>query len=882
MKIVVTHIQPDFDAISSAYGALKLHHCNHIAVATNSEPNVYEFLKNSGSNIPIKRYSDKDIEEVISIELLVITDCKLKKRLGKFASFLEKAKKIIIYDHHPDYAKDIENAEYVVEKVGSTTSIVIEKLMENNIEISSFEASLLGLGIYEDTGLLTFESTTIQDIEAVGWLFKKGMQPSIISSFVKRDLSRSQVFILNELLLNLSIITISGLNIAISYATSDEYVDEVAYIVQRIMIMEGLENFFCLVSTGGRIVLVCRSRTKKIDTSLIAAQFGGGGHYGASSAIIKDLLLPEAIEKLKYIIRESVYPVKTVSELMNNPVKYVKSDTSFQEAMDITMKYNLNNMPVVKNGKTIGIISRKDIIDGIKHNLNNVSINGIMQVEFDIVSPDTPFYEAEEIMICKGQKLLPVEKNNKLVGVISRTDLLRLMHEEYILQNENDLKISNNIGLSRKRNLKGRLFEILPKNIVNILEDIGKLAEEENVQAYVVGGFVRDLIMKKQNFDIDIVIEGDAQKFARSYAHIKGGKSSIHEKFKTAVVVLPDGFKIDFASARTEYYMTPAAAPEVEEASIKNDLFRRDFTINSMAIRLDGKNYGMLLDFFSGQKDINEKKIRALHSLSFVDDPSRAFRAIRFAVRFDFEIGSHTERLIKHAESLNLFGQIVGQRLFLELKYILDENEYMKAIDIMKKYNLLRFFSEGLYIDEHIKENFNRLESLISWYKIQIKDDIFLWQCRFMLLFYHLNFNNYKEMINRFNQSEKINSMLLDNYGKIHHIINEIKKAKELSPSKIYKIFENSSSDILLVVASILSESKKDIVKNYLTTYCNVVTILKGDDLKKIGVKKGPLFKEVLDELRNARLDGLVNDRKDEENFVLEYISKFSNNKDYI
>lgn len=873
MRVVITHIQPDFDALASAYGALKLHNCEHIAMITNSEPNVYDFIKSSFSNIPIKRYSEKDIDNILSIDLLVITDCKQKKRLGKLSQLLDKSKEIIIYDHHPDYKKDIENATYISLNYGSSTSIVVKKIIENNIDIMPLEATFFGLGVYEDTGLLTFESTKYEDIEVVGWLLKKGMKTSIISDFVKRDLNRSQVFILNELLLNLSIITISGVNVALSYATSDEYIDEVSYIVQRLMVMEGLECFFSLISTGGRIILVCRSKTPKVDVSLIAAQFGGGGHIGAASAIIKDLFLPEAIEKLKYTIRESIRPVKTVSELMNSPVKYVKSNTTFKKAMAITMKYNLNNMPVVKDDKTIGIISRRDIIDGIKHNLNNEPINDIMQVEFDIVSPETPFYLAEEIMICKGQKLLPVEDNNKLVGVITRTDLLRLMHEEYILQNEEAIKGRNFLGISRKRNLKGRLLESLPKKIVSILDDIGKLAETENMQAFVVGGFVRDLLMKNENFDIDIVIEGDARKFACRYAEVKGGKASIHEKFKTAVVVLPDGFKIDFATARTEYYMTPAAAPEVEEASIRNDLYRRDFTINAMAIRLDGKNYGLLLDFFSGQKDINEKKIRALHSLSFVDDPSRAFRAIRFAVRFDFSIGSHTERLIKHAESLNLFGQIVGQRLFLELKYILDEQKYMKAFELMKKYNLLRFFCDKFQIDEFTKEKFVRLEQLVSWYRFQIKNDIDLWRSRFILFFYTLNFNDYKDMLNRFNQSEKLMDMLLKDYGSVYNILNEIKKEKDLKPSKIVKICSVASPEVLLVVASIVGEEKQFIIKNFLTDYSKVEPLLNGDDLKLLGLKRGPQFKEVLEKLKNARLDGLVKDKGDEEGFVLGYIS---------
>ena len=873
MKIVLTHLVPDFDAIASAYGALKLHGCDHIALSSNSEPNVYEFLKTAEGSIPIKRYSEKEIEETEHIELLIITDCKQKKRLGHFAAFLDKAEKIIVYDHHPSYDSDIEGALYIVESVGSAATVLVKKLKEAGVPISAFEATLLALGIYEDTGLLTFNSTRQDDALAVAWLLECGMETSRIGDYVKRDLNRAQIFIMNELLLNMSVITVGSVNVAFSYASADEYVDEAAYIVQRIMLMEGLSCLFTLVSVGGRIFLVGRSKTSKVDVSLVAAQFGGGGHPAAASASIKELFLPEAVEKLKYVIRECIRPVKTVSEIMNSPVKYVASGALFSKAMDITMKYNLNNMPVVKDGRTVGIISRKDILHGMKHGLKNEPINGIMQVEFDTVSPETPFYTAEEIMVCKGQKLLPVEDETGLAGVVTRTDLFRLMHEEITLRTAQADKARSDLGLARSRNVQALLKEALPPDILKLLEDIGATAGREGVQVYVVGGFVRDLLMKNKNFDIDIVVEGDAAAFAARFAFERGGKAAVHAKFKTAVVTLPNGFKVDFAAARTEYYMTPAAAPEVENASIRNDLFRRDFTINSMAVRLDGKQYGQLLDFFLGQKDINEKKIRALHSLSFVDDPSRAFRAIRFAVRFGFQVGEHTERLIKHAESLNLFGQIVGSRLFLELKYILEEQGYMKALEMMKKYNLLRFFSSEIQLDKTQSDRFARLETLISWHNVQIGTKLELWRARFVILFFGLNFNHFKETVEKFAQSEKAAQRLLADYGGLQNTINEAKKLKTLLPSRIAHICDGVSAEVLLAAGAVMGETKQDIVKNFLTTYSGVNPILHGDDLKTLGVPKGPVFKTVLDRLRDARLDGLVKDRGDEEGFVLGFLA---------
>ena len=867
MKIVLTHISPDFDAIASAYGVLKLHNCNHIALISNMEPNVYEYMK-SGVELPIKRYSEKDIEALKVIDELYITDCKQRKRLGKLGDLIDKAQKVIVYDHHTSYAQDIAADYEVIKQIGSTSTIVTNLIRSSGLILNRFEATLLALGIYEDTGLLTFQSTTAEDAQAVAYLLSVGIDTSALGDFIKRDLNSSQVIILNELLLNLFIITVGDVQVAVSFASIDEYVDEVAYIAQRLMAMEGLESLFILISTGGRIVLVGRSRSTKVDASAIVKQFGGGGHISAASAVIKDMFMPEAVEKLKYVLREHIKPVKIVAEIMNAPVKYVASGTSFKKAMDVTMKYNLNHMPVMEKGRAIGIISRRDILHGIKHGFTTESVNDIMQVEFDKVTPTTPFYTAEEIMVTKGQKLLPVEDEKGLVGVVTRTDLLRLMHEEITLRSAQAEKAREDGFLAKSKIVSNLLSDSLPTEILELLKDIGNFAAERGIKAYVVGGFVRDLLMGNKNFDIDIVIEADATKFAQEFAVYKGAKAFIHSKFKTAMVILQDGLRIDFASSRTEYYMMPAAAPQVEEASIRNDLFRRDFTINAMAIRLDGNQYGRLLDFFSGQKDINEKKVRALHSLSFVDDPSRAFRAIRFAVRFSFDIGSQTERLIKHAESLNLFGQLVGNRLFLELKYILDEKGYVKALEMMKKYGLLRFYSPLLSLDEALIQKFEKLESLINWFEIQVGSPLEFWRVRFGVLFVNLKLEPFNEMLDKFDLTPKNKEELLEDKKYIHYAARLIKNNKNIAPSMAYKICFELSTEALLALACILDNSRQSVVKNYLTDYSKIKIDSTGDTLISLGIEKGPKIKETLILLKNAKLDGIIKTKNDEVDFI--------------
>lgn len=870
MKIAITHIKPDFDAIASAYGAYRLHDLDHIAIITNTENNVNDFISNSDIKIPIVNYNNKLIQEIDKIELLVITDCSSRLRVGALAELIDKAEKIIIYDHHVTSECDIDYTEAYIEDIGSTTTKVSELLKEKDIDISPIEATFLSLGVYEDTGLLTFSKTTPRDALAIAYLLSKNADSTVCNDYIQRELSQVQIMLLNELLLNLSIITVGGVDVAYSFATVDEYVGEAAFIAHKLMIIEGLSSLFILVSTGGRLILIGRSNDKRVDVQKVVSYFGGGGHSVAGSAVIKDKMIAETIDNLKFVIRDAVKPLKTVQEIMTTHVKSVESDTSLEDTLNYTLKHNLNHLPVVVNNRSIGIISRKDLIQSIKHGLGNETVNSIMQTEYETVKPDTPFYDAEEIMVYENQKLLPVETSEKgIVGVLTRTDLLRLMHEDIIVQSAYAQNQRKDLGILKNRNIKSKMVDFLKPEILNLLVDIGKFAEEKRVKAYVVGGFVRDLIMKKPNFDIDIVIEGDATIFAIDYAKYHNAKVSTHQKFKTAVVTFNTGFKIDFATARTEYYITPAAAPEVSESSVKSDLFRRDFTINAMAVRLDGEKFGNLLDFFLGQKDIRDKKIRILHSLSFIDDPSRAFRAIRFAVRFGFDIGVHTEKLLKHAESLDLFSRIIGNRRFLELKYILAEDGYLIAIQMLNKYNMLRFFHKRININNEFIERFKRVENIIHWYNIQTNDNsIKIWRIRFYLFFFSLKRVEFDKCIDDFDISIKDSNILKNDFKFIEYANSLFKRYKNQKPSFIYGICKELSIESLLSLAAILGEERQEIIKDYLTNYKFVKIELDGNDLMELGVKKGPDIKLASNELLKLKLDGEILNKEDEIKYI--------------
>jgi len=856
MKIAVTHKNPDFDAFASAYAAVLYHDLDYVLTASSYETSVKEFLSSEEIGVPIRHLKEKEISEIDEVELLVITDCKMAKRLGNLEGLVEKAKKVIVYDHHPLSADDVE-AEMNIEEVGSATTIVVHKLREKGEMLTPMDATFLMCGIYEDTGMMTFSGTTVKDMEAAAWLLSMGADVQLVSDYVKREMSREHVFILNELLTNMNLIRIGAISIGVSEAGFDSYVGDISSLGHRIMDMEGLDSLFMMVRTGDRVILVGRSRADEVNAAVVAYNFGGGGHPTAASAVIKNMTLHEALDKLNMILHEVVKPVKIASELMNFPVKTLKSDSTFNGAIDLFMKNNLNMMPVVDDRKPVGLVSRRDILQALKHGMHDEPISSIMQVEFRHVTSDTPYYDVEEIMLNGNQKMVTVVDDEKLVGVITRTDLLRMMHEEISkMPRYKDGRLMKS-EVKRFKNIASGISAVLDERVVGILKDIGELADRAGFKCYLVGGVVRDILLRKTNEDIDIVVEGSAPDFASKFAKTYGARVAIHSKFKTAVVIFEDGFRVDFATSRTEYYNFPASAPTVEDASIRNDLFRRDFSINAMAVKLNRGEFGILLDFFGGQRDLSDKKIRVLHSLSFVDDPSRALRAIRFAVRFGFDIGPHTDKLFKHAVSLSLFDRVIGSRMFLELKYILSERNYKKSLEMMKRYDMLRFFHGTIQLNDTLMEELRYLEVITDWYSFQFDDEYESYLPRFILIFRHLDEKALDDILNRFNLDEKLTSKIKSSVSSSSDTYGRMMRHKDGRLSEKVRLMKRLNLESAMAVSALLGEEFEEFVKNYFSVYRDIKADINGNDLKELKIAPAKIYSKILDKLVDAKVDGV-------------------------
>jgi len=772
---------------------------------------------------------------------------------------------------------DIKGHFEVIETTGATVTLLSELIEAKNIDISPDEATIMCLGIYEDTGSFNFASTTEKDFMAAARLLSKGANLNMVSNLISREISPEQISLLNEMINAATHYNVNGIDVVITAVTTDNYLPDFAFLVHKMVKMENLNAIFALARMEDKIYLVARSRIPEVDVGEIVTPFGGGGHNFAAAATIKGSTLTQVEHELMEKLNRHIKSRRQAGDLMSSPAITVRSDVTCIEAGNLLTRYNINALLVVdkNNGSLLGFISRQVIEKALYHKLDNVPVSEYMTTEMAVVASSADLAEIQDKIIENKQRVLPVVDNGLLQGVITRTDLLNILVRQPPYGNENAPDPYKLPPLARTRNIVKFMRERLTSRLLDILKTIGEVASSIDCNAYVVGGFVRDLFLYRTNEDIDIVIEGDGIRFAKTFAKIVHARIHAYEKFGTAVIIFTDGFKIDIASARMEYYQFPAALPTVEMSSIKLDLFRRDFTINTLAIHLNPKKFGTLIDFFSAQKDIKSKSIRVLHNLSFVEDPTRAFRAIRFEQRFGFTIGKLTSSLIENAVKMDFFKRLSGRRVFTELRQILEEENPSRTIIRLDEYQLLTVIFPSLQADNELVGLFNSIKQATVWYDLLFLEESYMkWAVYFLALIRQSNKKGVDEICDRFELPPRFRSLFGKERFTAYRCLADLEREKAITNSALYEKLSGFKTELILfMMAATKYERVKKSISFYFTKLRPTSISITGKDLQKIGLKPGPLYRKIMDAVLHAKLNGRLKTRDDEMKFVKEYVS---------
>ncbi len=872
MDVVATHSNADFDGLASMVAVRKLFPEARLILPAGAQEAVRKFL--AVHDLNITKLKDVDLSQVTR---LILVDTQDPGRIGTLTACLgNPAVEIVVFDHHleSDSVCAGRSKQSVVDSVGATTTLLIEQLQRRHIPVTPFEATVMALGLYEETGSFTFASTTSRDFEAGAFLVQAGADLTMVSDTLYTPLDPDAVSLLNDFLEHSDVLYLEGRKVLVSTSTIDRCRGEAAGVVHRLAELQGVDAVVAAVMMADRVEVIGRSRRPEIDVGWIAREFRGGGHAVAASATVKGQTLSEVKEKIVQLLTTHYRPTLLAQDVMTCPVKAIEVDTTVAEAGQRMTAYGLNVFPILdEKDRYTGMVSRESIQKALFHRLGKMAVGDIMQTDAYIAQPETSFHDIETAMIECNQRCVPIVKEAKVVGVITRTDLLRTLHDDVLKTARTRTirpgEVDAELG-GPHRNVMGLLRSRLPHRLVTLLEEAGQLADRCEVSLFVVGGCVRDLLLGIHNLDLDLVVEGDGIAFARKLGDVYEARVKVHERFGTAMVLLPDGFRLDVATARTEYYEYPTALPTVEHSSIKKDLHRRDFTINALAVRLNGKGFGDVLDFYGGQRDLNDKVIRVLHGLSFVEDPTRVFRAIRFETRFGFRLGKDTAALIAGAVKMNLFHRLSGHRLLGELKLLFSEREPRRSITRMVELGLLRFIHPKLSWSDRLDRLLAALEEAVDWYRLLYLDrKMDVWLVYLMGLLELLPEPAAKDLLKRFPFSEQeATTLKLARVGS-HKLIRRLASKRSLKPAEVYHLLSGLSDETLLLL---MAKSKGEMVKRqvsaFLTTYQHVKPIMTGTDLKAMGLKPGPKFKQILERLHDARLNGDIKTEAEERQLV--------------
>ncbi len=866
MHLIITHDNADFDAIASLLGAAKLYPGALPVLPRRVNRNVRDFLHLYWDEFPLVWPQDVPTDRSSRVTRVTLVD---SQHIPSLKGIDDKTQFHVI-DHHALSRELPPGTMTTLHNTGATATLMIDEIQHQRIRLTPNEATLLLLGIYEDTGSLTYASTTPRDVRAAAWLMEQSASLDVVRQFLNYPLSESQRNLYNRLADVFETHEIEGRTIMIAISQAEGYVEEVSTLAHKLRDLFEPDALFLVVGMDDHTQLVARSTTDAIDVGAIAAHFGGGGHPRAAAALIRHVDLPHIHDQLLDALHQHVRPSTTVRQIMSHGVRTLAPTDTVSEAAAMMARYGHEGFPVVEDGEIVGVLTRREIDKAMHHKLGGTAIRQFMRKGRFFVTPQDSVEKVQDLMTREGLGQVPVIENGRITGIVTRTDLIQLWAEP--------------LHPSRADEIAERLAIAVPKPLLHLLREAGRLAAEQGDSLFIVGGFVRDLLLGTPTLDIDLVVEGDAIGLARQLARHHGGRVRSHQRFGTAKWLITDSQfstpdshippSLDFVTARTEFYEHPSALPEVERSSIKQDLHRRDFTINTLAVQLDPDCYGELLDFYGGENDLQRGLIRVLHSLSFVEDPTRMLRAARLEQRLGFRIEARTEELLRDA--LDLLDRVSGERVYHELHLIFQEAKPERALLRLDDLGVLHQIHPDLYVDDWVVQRFEEIRAGLDntpWARTQPEDIHYLG-----LLTFRLPPNKLDKIITRLRIRAEDASILQQVQTLKSHLPRLHRPCR---PSQLWQLLEPFTSETLLMGwLACEEETARAQLAQFQRELRGVEPIIDGHYLRReFNLRPSPLYRQILDHLRTARLDGQVITLTDEHVLVERWLKEQASKK---
>ncbi|MBX3015621.1 MAG: CBS domain-containing protein [Caldilineaceae bacterium] len=879
-ELILTHEHTDFDALASLVGAALLFPGAIPLLPYQLNRNVAEFVTLYRNQFPFLHPRELPRRPVSRAILVDTRTVNLPKGMQDSTGFL-------VIDHHSVDQELPAGWQHWSEPVGANTTLLVEKLIEQQIDLTSVQATLLALGIHEDTGSLTYAATTHRDARCLAWLMEpaQGVNLEVLSRFLQHPLNAEQRVLLQSLIEQSEFLENKGYTIIIACADAPQYTSELSTLAHRLREFHEADALFLIVDLGEMIQIVARSTTDAIDVGALMRALGGGGHVRAAAASVHEQTLPAIRAQLIQLLHHHSQAATTVRQIMSvgRPQMLAPAQT-IDDAAVLMRRYGHEGFPVVGKetdgrDRLLGVLTRREADRAINHGLGGSPVQRFMQVGQVTVQPTDSIHQLRKTMIDSGWGQIPVvNEEGAIIGIVTRTDLIKLWDEATLPDR-------------RKVELTERLRTVLSPTQVALLQLVGEEVDQMGYAVYVVGGFVRDLLLNGANqgatvVDLDIVIEGDAIAFAERMQARYGGRVVPHKRFGTAKWLLQDaqhpiqaekllahlhnGFtrqalppNLDFVTARTEFYTAPTVLPTVEQGSIKLDLHRRDFTINTLALCLNPERWGELLDFYGGVHDLQEGVVRVLHSLSFVDDPTRILRAVRYEQRFDFQMDERTLELLRDA--IELLDRMTPARIRHEFDRILQESQPEKSLQRLAELGVLQQIHPSLSFEPWHQQHFAQIRT--AYAQLDPSNPLAsepLERLYWGVLTLWLPASVQTALTERLGLRGETQQLMAG--LSTLHTDQQALQSPDRTPSQVVHSLEQSTPAAIALWQTLAIEPQlTPRLTRYLAEWRHVRPLLDGHALRALGFPSGPLYSKILAELRAARLDGRVQSREDEE-----------------
>ena len=679
MRLVITHEQPDFDAVASAALVTVLIPGSVVALAGTLRGSVGELLKLYRDQVPLVATEDVDLSQVTE---LIVVDTAERGRLGRFRPLLGKLP-VTVFDHHPDPSDPVPGSRGLRDAVGATVTLLVRQLAAAGVTLPAALASLALLGLHEDTGDLTFDHTTPDDHQAAAWLLRQGANLEVLRRFRSAVLPPELSGLRERLLEEARTVEVAGRNVVTASFSRSDYLPSASGLASTLLDDTGAEAVIIAARMDDRTLVFARSGSRVDVAGALQRALGGGGHRRAAFARCEET--PEhALELVLAALPAFVDAPLRARDVMSAPVRTLRADATLARARQELARHAHNGMPVVNRAdRLVGVISRRDLDHALRHGIADAQVESFMTRPPITAEPDATLRELERLVLRHDVGRLPIVDAGALVGIVTRSDLIRARHPGADLRAPAE-----------------RVLASLPEGARRVLDLAASLSI--GARLYLVGGTVRDGLMGAGYQDLDLVVEAEAHPLrddlrgdgrgapdragargaaalGRALQRTLGGSLAVHGDFGTASLRLEGGLVVDLASARAEAYPTPGALPEVRAGRLVDDLGRRDFSVNALAVRVHPAPAD-LIDPFGGLADLEARRLRVLHPLSFVEDPTRLVRGARLAGRLGLRFDDDALAKAQAALRPEVLANVSGQRLRGELELTLAEPRVAPAL----------------------------------------------------------------------------------------------------------------------------------------------------------------------------------------------------------